>query len=331
MEINNSYSVIPQIAIHPNRITSYSTIEWHVPKPYRGKKHDITKEKKDHNGKVSVNARRKIGKAIEYLLFLAREKELPDTYNGRNYKFKLAFITLTLPSTQVHSDNEIKSRCLNQFLIEARAKWRVQNYLWRAEKQKNGNLHFHILVDKFCPWSEVRDVWNRITNKLGYVDRYRDEMRRFHAGGFKVREDLLKHWDYKNQLKSYNAAKVNDWASPNSTDIHSVHKVKDIKSYVSKYCTKDEQSAGLKGRMWGCNEKLSDIKGAQIIVDGSVSDEVNELIDKFGNRVYEGDYFAVIDIEFKQLSQLSTKELFKSFAEYLNKHFGTNYQSQIYI
>ena len=67
-------------------------------------------------------------------------------------QYKLTFITLTLPSKQIHSDNEIKSKCLNQFLIELKKNHSVSRYIWKAEKQENNNIHFHIIADKFIKW-----------------------------------------------------------------------------------------------------------------------------------------------------------------------------------
>ncbi len=317
------------ISIHPDRINFYSEVNWYPYKPRRDPSVHLIDVSRDHKGKVSPVARRKISRAIEYLLFLANEKVLPDTTHGKAYSFKLCFITLTLPSAQIHSDQVIKARCLNQFFIEARKKWHVKNYLWRAEKQKNGNIHFHILADKFVPWSEMRDVWNRIVNKLGYVDRYRDQMRAFHEGGFRIREDLLKSWSYKNQIKSYNSSKVNDWASPNSTDIHSVWKIKNIKAYICKHCTKDEQSEGLTGRLWGCNEDLSYVPGARIVIDQPISDALRSIFNKHAPDVYEGAYFSSASIKFEWLKDSDSTLLFQAFAGFLNDHFGHSLQAEI--
>ena len=241
----------------------------------------------------------------------------------------MAFVTLTLPSQQVHSDNTIKDQCLNQLLVELRKRYHVSNYVWRAEKQKNGNLHFHLLVDKFIPWSEFRDRWNRIVNKLGYVDRYRDEMRRFHSEGFKARENLLSHWDYKAQVKAYQTGKANDWNSPNSTDIHAVHKVRDIKSYVSKYATKDEKFGEVSGRMWGCSEALSKIKGGQIEVDSQIFDELTKIVDRSTTRVYQGDHFSVVYVSIQDVYNIGCMALFKTFTAYMVNKF--NFECQCVI
>jgi len=324
-----SFDIIQCASIHPTSVNLYKSVNWY---PYRPKRqrfdHLVTSDKK-HKGKVSITARRKVSRAVEYLLFMANDKILPDTAHGKAYRFKIAFITLTLPSHQIHSDQEIKDSLLNQFLIELRYRFKVKNYLWRAEKQKNGNIHFHILVDRFIPWSELRDKWNRICNKLHYVDRYRDEMKQFHTGGFQVRADLLKTWDYKKQVKAYQAGKANDWNNPNSTDIHSLRKISHVQAYILKYCTKDEKNGLVAGRMWGCNENLSTIKGAQLIVDSVLSSELCLILDKYPDRVLQSTHFSCIYIDVQMLQQLGCLELYNLFGKYLFDSFDFNIQSII--
>jgi len=324
-----SFDIIPKISIHPNSINMFSEVVWSPYKPARPKVEHLIKSDKKTHGIVSQQARRKVGKAVDYLLYLANDNVLPDTAHGKQYKFKIAFITLTLPSKQIHSDNQLKEDCLNQFLVELRVRYKVRNYLWRAEKQKNNNIHFHILVDKFIPWSELRDRWNRIINKLGYIERYRDEMRQFHKNGFNCRKDLLKHWDYQKQVKAYQKGKINDWQSPNSTDIHSLYKVNRVKDYVTKYCTKNETNSEVNGRLWGCNYELSDIKGGTEIADQQIKSELNELINEYKPRIYSSDYFTVIHISVNQLNNTRFQNLYNIFTRYLFEHFKDNYQLRI--
>jgi hypothetical protein len=349
-----SFDIIPKVAVHPTCINVYNQIAWYPYKP--GRKNyendtDITNDlfenvdtitgeilangsfikkspaahlltsDKNYHGKVSNQTRRKMGKAVDYLLYLANDKYLPDTANGKAYSFKIAFVTLTLPSKQVHSDDEIKDKCLNQLLVELRKRYNVKNYLWRAERQKNGNIHFHILLDKFIPWSELRDRWNRIINKLQYIERYRDEMKDFHKNGFQARKDLFKHWDYQSQIKAYKQGKINDWNSPNSTDIHSLYKISKVKEYISKYTTKDEQNSEVKGRFWGCNFELSHLTGGTTELDSYLKSELNGLIAKYKPKCYDGDYFTVIHIDVNKLNCIEFENLFNLFTSYLHEHF----------
>lgn len=322
-----SFDVIQCASLHPTSINLYKNVNWYPYRPHRPKFDHLVTSDKQHKGKVSHTARRKVSRALDYLLFMANDKVLPDTAHGKAYNFKIAFITLTLPSTQVHSDQEIKDILLNQFLVELRYRFKVKNYLWRAEKQKNDNIHFHILIDKFIPWSELRDRWNRICNKLQYVERYRYQMRKFHSGGFQIRNDLLNAWDYKKQIKAYQAGKANDWQNPNSTDIHSLRNVSHVQAYVLKYCTKDEKNNPVTGRMWGCNEELSDIKGAQLIVDSGISNELVQIMDKYPERVLKSDHFSCIYVTIHDLMTTGCTALISLFSAYMVSAFSFNIQS----
>lgn len=314
-------SFIPNISIHPDRVNFFNEVIRHVPKKSLRPEKKVMPEKNYHNNKFSDQARRKVSKALDYLVYLASDKRLPATSHGKGLNFKISFITLTLSSKQIHTDNEIKKECLNQFLIEAKKKWGVKNYVWRAEKQKNGNLHFHILSDRFIPWSELRDVWNRIQNKLGYVDRYRDQMLAFHQGGFKVRKDLLKSWAYKNQLKAYREGSKSDWHNPNSTDIHSIRLVSNVKAYVMKYVTKDQAEGEIIGRMWGCNYELTNLPGGRIIVDSVICDELREACKQVKPRFYKGDHFTVVYITPEQLCAAGAVNAFQAFAQFIFEKF----------
>jgi hypothetical protein len=245
-----------------------------------------------------------------------------------------------LPSKQQHPDTEIINTCLNSLLLELKKYYSVKNYVWRAEKQKNGNLHFHILIDKFVYWSELRERWNRIINKLEYVDSYRNFLKEFHKSGFKVRADLLKNWDEQAQRLAYQKGKSNDFANPNSVDIHSTKKIRNIRKYLTKYMTKNEQKEQESqrldnefkqqtGRIWGCNHELSNIEGYRTDIDNECGQELKNLESTGKLYVYRSTYFSVYYLDYRKLRQLGAPHLFEYFTSYLFEKFGYSHQLQI--
>ena len=341
-------TLIPAITIHPDKICTYFDTHWDPSPPPRkinflnvpcniNSAAHLQSYSRTADGRVSKIAKKKITRALDYLLLLTNSKMDLNRLSGKMVKFKISFITLTLPSVQIHDDNTIKRTCLNSFILEIQKYYKVQNYLWRAEKQKNGNLHFHIITDKFIPWSEIRDRWNRIVNKLGYVDRYRTELKKFHSEGFQVRSDLLKTWNYKAQIKAYQTGKANDWNNPNSTDIHGVDKINSIRGYICKYMVKNDiepikcensntDYSTQKGRIWGSSEHLQKITGAQIIADSNIYNEVEQIIKKSNCKTYSENYFTIYYIDFKDLFRLHAKHIFKAFSDYLIQTFGFSIQ-----
>jgi len=315
---------IPFITIHPDKINIYNRVEDQNKIKKYNRFENLNGEVNDYKNKISINSRRKISKSVDYLLLFAQGGKLPNSLHGKLLKFKISFITLTLPSQQCHTDNEIKNKCLNQFIIELKRFYHVKNYIWRAEKQQNGNIHFHILTDKFIPWSEIRDRWNRIIEKLGYVSKYRDNLKKFHSGGFQVRQDLLKFWSLESQKKAYMNGIKNNWNNPNSTDIHSLKNINNAKKYLISYITKEEQNKGLKNRVWGCNYELSNLKGDIEICDNEIKNEIDKLFKDLTIHRYISDHFSVL--YFNNLSFLykNYNLLFQLFSNYLIKTFNFN-------
>lgn len=313
----DKFTLIPYIKVCPGYFCTYKYPYWNVPKPSVERKKVKMPESNKHDGNISKRAASRIKKGINWMLFLANDKELPSKVHGRTFKFKLSFITLTLSSQQLHTDNEIKKTCLNHFLVEARRKWNVKNYLWRAEPQKNGNIHFHVLCDKFVPWSELRDVWNNIQNKLGYVDRYRSKMREYYADGFKVKTEFLPKWSLADQRRAFNRNVKSDWNSPNSTDVHAIHKINNIAAYLSKYCTKETKGRKIEGNLWNLSESLSKLSGYVTEVECPVASEIAYLQKTCPDSFYHAEYYSIGYFNVRVFSDIENSTIWSGFLNYV--------------
>lgn len=265
---------------------------------------------------------KKAKRAVNYLLYIAQDKTAYNYKSKCTFKFKVNFVTLTLPSRQQHSDTMITNTLLNQFLVEAKSKWHLNNYVWKAERQMNGNIHFHILCDCFIPWMEARNCWNRICNKLGYVDEYE---------------------------------KINHKRNPNSTDIHSVKNVKNVAAYVTKYMTKSHtsvkytvnknthaqlypalytpnslsnntklylKSCSELGRLWSCSYSLTHLTGAVIEVDEAIALELKRLKALKNTHVINKQYFTGIYYKQQLLNKTSFPLLTKLLDSYIHEKFN---------
>ena len=296
-----------------------------------------------HHGRISLTALKKIKKAIDYTVYLATPKSLPHTLKGKDFKFRLNFITLTLSSPQIHPDIEIKEKIFQPMLNSFRQKFKVINYVWRAEKQSNDNIHFHIVTDKFIPWNELRNEWNRHQQNLGYVTRYRERLIEFHKDGFHYRPELESHWNRIAQYKAYQLGKRNNWDNPNSSDVHSLQNVSNVKSYFVKYLTKDNQSdynrkypikpdaeplidqpvqySNLEGRLWGCSERLSKIQGARADLDNELTEELTRIKQNNSVHHFDGDFFSVSFVNIEYLIKEGFTVIPKLFEDFIRSTF----------
>ena len=206
----------------------------------------------NQSGAISDAGGKKIIKAIELLAITTPITTVYNPVRKKKHKFHLSFCTLTLPASQQHSDNEIKDKCLYKFLDLLSKKREGLKYVWKQEKQENGNVHFHIVLNEFFPYFYIRHIWNRRLNELGYIDRF-----------------AAKH-GHRN---------------PPTEQIISVRNVKDIGSYCAKYMAKKKRKDPVTGEMteipdisqgkkYGMSQSLRKFNYAQILQDEDVYDQI---------------------------------------------------------
>jgi hypothetical protein len=251
----SDFIYIPYYSLKPNSLTLFVRPDKTIFSSKQIETFKNLEENENHYNELSIHSRKRLRNSIEYLLYISKNAKLTgkkqiskkvnteiEIETGKLHtkpiNYKLTFITLTLSSKQKHTDEEIKSNLLNHFLTEARKNWNMQYYIWKAEKQENGNIHFHILSNNYIKHEELRKTWNRIQNKPGYnyVDAYSRKMQDFFREGFKTFPGDTRQ--KKTQEKAYYCNKAINWTNPNSTDIHCLYKIKNVSAYMSKYLSK---------------------------------------------------------------------------------------------
>ena len=246
------------------------------------------------SGELQAGAIRKIKKYCRNWIEAIQAKDKADNLKGKLFRQSITFVTLTLSSWQLHDDQYMNRHYLGAWLKWAKRKYGVVNYLWKSEPQKNGNLHYHILIDKYIPWQDVRKEWNLIQGKNGIISEYRKEQMDWHKNGFTPRTHLLKKWPMKKQKAAYEYGKKTNWTDPNSTDIHALKNIDNPSSYIIKYMAKTEEERLIEARCWGCSDNLRELKDFEILVDNEV---LRMVIDAMGDKdlkVINEDHYILI-------------------------------------
>lgn len=182
-------------------------------------------KKKAYSGQVTQGMQKRITRAVNLLILSAKDRWILNEVTGREQKHKLSFITLTISENTKNIDaKEAYELLLKPFLQWMTKTKGVKTYIWKAELQKRGQVHYHITTHSFLNWKEIRSKWN-------YLQRKNDLLNDFHA--------RFGHYD------------------PNSTDVHEVYKKSDITGYLVKYIAKAEsQKDKTTGKLWDCSENL---------------------------------------------------------------------------
>lgn len=184
-----------------------------------------------HDCNMSAAAVKSIKKAVNVILYLTRQRHYKEArkkcsctgFRQNDVKVKnkylCTFLTLTLPAKQTHTDEELTKYCINPFLSYARKYFGVRYYVWKKELQKNGNLHYHFVTDRFIDAQCLRRCWNRILNRgpvpgvsapFDYVTRYHNKMIERYADGWNINKmwDIVKESQTVRQTAEENAAEM---------------------------------------------------------------------------------------------------------------------------
>lgn len=310
------FSFIPKISIRPDKIVVYnqvirnrsdlSTYEQALEKANEKKQAAESSEKKravennKHQFQISAKASTRIKEKVTWLYELARNKTVTTNSGKILDSFKMNFITLTLPSVQVHSSAVITSECLNQFITECRTKHKMENYVWRLEYQKNGNIHYHIATDTYIDYNDCKLLWNRCIRKLGYINAYSQEFSKLSFNQYCERVNKSGKIDFYLLKERYGRGCATRWDSPNTVDVRAVSNAKNIAFYISKYITKNQPIAVSETtinrdsdvsnlRLWFCSRSLSKLdKIAFFIEEGyELAEKAIKLMTDFKFKLFD--------------------------------------------
>lgn len=205
---------------------------------------------------------KRLSNSINWLLLFADKKRVYAKDTKKIFSFRLAFITLTLPSEQKHDDQFVKEHLLQPFLYWMNRYYKT-NYVWKAEAQLNGNIHFHITIDTFIHWKSVRAKWNQLCAKHGYCKVFQDGTNDKGNAATQIKT-VINELQCAQYIGSY-MAKKNQWnpdkhgklykRAGNSRCNAFSHPVIDVISPADNLIF----LRFISGRLWGCSENLSKI------------------------------------------------------------------------
>lgn len=300
------------VQFYPNRITVSPRIsrDWHLAlekkaglHPY---KRNFSREKSTVN--LSASSKKEIRDSIFSMYQLSKPRTQKIGSGKFIYNFRQSFVTLTLPSKQVHSDVVIK-KCLNHFLTNVRRAFKIQNYVWKAELQQNENIHFHLSFDKYTPFQAIRYYWLLAIAPLGYVDAYSTKFSAMSLSAYAKYRNL----SLVDASKPYADGCRSSWRSPNCVDVSAVTTASSVSNYLSKYFAKNEDQnldasrIAAFGKVWARSQSLSRLKYKNKYEWQEVKQFIQQLLEMKAVKRVAYDFSTVFYINFKAFTGIHKK------------------------
>lgn len=264
-------STVQCMSVKPDSIVFYSKFIGERFKTQKFVDNQIHLKDNKSNGTMSGKKQSRAKAILTNWLQCSNEKSINNLGISGLQAKNHTFVTLTLPCEQLNTDIEIKRKCLSPFIQRVVNEYGVKHYYWKAEAQKNGNIHFHVIFDKFVSWLVIRKLWNLQLDKLGYITKYSENQKEFYSNGFKMSANVLDVRSYDVQYNAYKKNKENGFLDPNSIDVHSFRDIRNVAAYVVKYMCKEEGYRKIVGRLHGYSDGIGFLNNFKIEADRHVN------------------------------------------------------------
>lgn len=275
-----AFIIVPTVQLRYKQLLIYN--KFHFSESYCSKlKYTRTQNlraQKTYSGTVTNGAKKRMSKAIDCLLMISPIKKVYNPIIKKFQSFQLTFITLTIAdNTKNYTAKESYKLLLSPFLHWLRVKKNCSSYLWKLELQERGQIHYHITTNQFIEFTEIRNKWNELQLNNGMLQEFKEK---------------FGHTD------------------PNSTDIHAVYKVRDIKKYLLKYLSKSEQNeVTVNGKIWDCSENLKGVKSFEFEYDNIKPSEFLKYLEHPKTEHYQNEHCLIIsNKELKTTSVLKAND-----------------------
>jgi len=222
-----------------------------------------------------------MARALTLLSQVHRGRWLLNPVTGRMQHFRMSMVTLTVSDTKTIDHKQAYKKLLEPFLRWLRYSKKCRHYVWKAELQERGQIHYHLIIPVFIHHRELRDKWNKLQRDAGL-------------------------------LRSFTARTKS--MDPNSTDVHSVGKdVGSASKYMIKYMAKADGPHIAR-------ERIAEKKArAGIITDEeleAIRKETNDLLSKINGKVWD----CSAALSEKYFTQVMTWRLGMILQDYCKNH-----------
>lgn len=217
-------------------------------------------------------SKRSKDKVRDKMLAMYRACSGKDGFRTHIVNFTLCTLTFIAPV-----DDNTAMDILNVWFSTIKKRYGNFNYIWVAERQHNGNIHFHIIADQRFPIGYINSLWVKNQIENGVLNK--DIINR-------LKEDHGTTFSNLHTEGKYNI--VHDYLNP--VDITSVKTINGVSSYLTNYVTKNNSIFDCSA--WKSNRKVSKIFTNKII-DKKLFDKtgvanLNKITSRPRNVIIEG-------------------------------------------
>lgn len=222
--------------------------------------------------RISEQTGKRIFKYCQKLAFYSAVRKF-STSKGKEFKFKVSFLTLTAPENYTTQQiNKAFGHFLDYLTRTANC-----TYVYKKEVgHKSGHFHIHLLINNMIPYYIVSWKWKRLL----------------------MNENI--DWPVSDNGKDTNS----------HSRIELPKSKRMVSAYLAKYMGKTDYVTENVGSLWGKSKVLDDCKEIQLIENDIDGEEYRKLAEV--SRYYESEFVTFISVEWWKIKSFCP-EIYKVF------------------
>ncbi len=269
---------------------------------------DAEDQRKPYSGEMTTGAIKRLNKAIDLMVQTTKREFIPNPYKpGKVTPGHIGCLTLTIhnPGQRI-TGKEGHKNLLEPFLQWLRRSQKCYLYIWKAELQMQredcNQLHYHLLLGKFIPYELIREKWNYLNQKAGYLNQYHVEHGHYNAPSVDI-GGVIEYNDIGSYLKKAMVVSLKTTANNVKAEM-----AKDVQNQVP-----------IIGKLWDCSMNLKEMSYFEVNAN-EYATVVNELIDKARMRVsFSNDNVTVYAFKEMKPHQLFDKYDTRAYKKHLDE------------
>jgi hypothetical protein len=187
---------------------------------------------------------------------------------------EFTFLTLTMVTS---CEDTKAARCLNKFLTVLRKQYGRFLYLWVAERQDNGNIHFHFITNRRFPIRRINALWVYQQYNSGIINEEADSAIARYSNSLNTVADLYENGEFDDLALFLNPV-----------DIRKIKNIDSLSGYLTGYITKNK--AEFSCLAWHCCRGVSALFTAMVVPEKIAVEAndpaINRSISKRTGKVY---------------------------------------------
>lgn len=253
-------------------------------------------QKRQYSGTMSDGARKRMAKAITIMCQGCRSKWKMNPFTGQLQYHNLTFLTLTIhsPSRNVPA-REAYEKMLAPFLRWLREKHNVRTYVWKAELQKRGQLHYHMTFPNMIHLQDVRDKWNSLQREAGYLDEYAKQHGHYNANSIDIVSTKnvkgLARYIVKELVKEIDARRLEISKELEENTNADPHEVDTIADFLLGEETR------INGKVWDCSNNLSGKNYFCVPLTKQAIDKIDQFCADPETFYIEDDFYRLVVLD----------------------------------